>query len=97
MSAWLLRLIGGTASLATRDSIKVSRAFNQRCYPHAGNGGHSWRLGYSLSLTVRAFILDKAIHGPALFGVGTTLLPLGSCNHPFFKLYLPKTPLQQFL
>ncbi len=38
--AWLLRLIGHKAPLATRDSSEAARALNRHCHPHTGNGGH---------------------------------------------------------
>ncbi len=43
-SAWLLHEIGDKAPPVARDSSDVARALNQRCYPHTGDGGHSWGL-----------------------------------------------------
>ncbi len=34
---------------------------NGHCYPHTGNGGHSWCLSSSLSLLVGFSIQDEAI------------------------------------
>ncbi len=43
-SAWLRHLIG--------NKTPITRTLNRRCYPHTGNGGHSWCLSSSLSLSV---------------------------------------------
>ncbi len=91
-SAWLLHLIGDKASPAAYDSSKASRELNQHLYPHAGNGGHSWRLSCSLSLTVRLFIQGEAIYGPAFPRVGTTVLSLCSHNLVFFTLFAQSSP-----
>ncbi len=45
-------LNGDKAAPAARDSSEVARSLNQRCYPHTGNGGHSWCLSSSPSLSV---------------------------------------------
>ncbi len=52
-------LIGDNAPPAARDSSEVARAFGRRCYPHTGNGEHSWCLSSSLSLSVGFSIQDK--------------------------------------
>ncbi len=43
-SSWPRRQIGDKVPPAARDSSDVARALNQRCYPHTGDGGHSWGL-----------------------------------------------------
>ncbi len=53
--AWLLHLIRGKAPPA-------ARALNRSCYPHTGNGGHSWCLSGSLSLPLEFSIRDEAIN-----------------------------------
>ncbi len=49
-SVWLLHQIGDKAPSAARDRSEVVRALNRRCYPHAGNGVHSWCLSSSSPL-----------------------------------------------
>ncbi len=58
--AWPLHLISDKATPAACDSSEDARTLNQRCYPHTGNGGHSWCLSHSLSLSVGIFIQDEA-------------------------------------
>ncbi len=60
-SAWLLHPNGDQAAPAARDSSEAVRAFNRRCFPHTGNGGHSWRLIHSLSLLVGFSIQEEAM------------------------------------
>ncbi len=45
----------------SRVALVISGALNKRFYPLTENGGHSWRLSSSLSLTVGIAIQDKAI------------------------------------
>ncbi len=54
-------LIGDKSPPAARDSNEVARVQNQRCYPHTGNGGHSWCLSSSLSLSAGFSIQDEAM------------------------------------
>ncbi len=49
---------------AASDSGEVARSLKQRCYPHIGNGGHTWRLSISLSLSVGFTIQDVARSAP---------------------------------
>ncbi len=44
--------MGDKAQPAARDCCEVTRILTRRCYPHTGNGGHSWCLSSSLSLSV---------------------------------------------
>ncbi len=60
-STWLLHLIDDKALPAARDRSEVARALNRRCYPHTGNGGHSWYLSSGLSLPVRFFTQDEGM------------------------------------
>ncbi len=50
--AWLLHLIGDEVPPSARDNSAVARALSRRCYLHTGNGGLSWCLTSSLSLSV---------------------------------------------
>ncbi len=52
--SWLLHQIDDKSSPAARDSSEVAHTFNGRCYPHTGNGGHSW---FCLSIAPRAQLL----------------------------------------
>ncbi len=52
---------GDRAPPAAHDNSEVARALNRRCYPHTGNGGHSWCLSSSLSLLVGFSTLDEAM------------------------------------
>ncbi len=54
-------LIGDKAPPAACDSNKVARAYNERYYPHTGNGGHSWCLISNLSLSEGFSIQDEAM------------------------------------
>ncbi len=67
-STWLLHIIGDEAATAAHDSSEVARTLNGRCYPHTGNGEHSWCLSSSLPLSVGFSIqveaLDVARSGP---------------------------------
>ncbi len=49
------------APSAARDNSEVAHALNRRCYPHTGNGGHSWCLSSSLSLSVGFSIQDETM------------------------------------
>ncbi len=49
------------ASPAARDNSGVACALNVRCYPPTGNGGHSWCLSSSLSLSVGFSIHDETM------------------------------------
>ncbi len=55
-TAWLIRVIGSKVSPDARDSSEVAR-----CYPHTGNGGHSWRLSSSQSWSVGFSIQDETM------------------------------------
>ncbi len=46
---------------AAHDDSEVVRALNQRCYPHTGNGGHSWCLSSSISLSVGFSVQGEAM------------------------------------
>ncbi len=43
---------------AARGSSEFARALNWRCYPHTGNGEHSWCLSCSPSLSVEFSVQD---------------------------------------
>ncbi len=61
-SAWLLQHIGDRSPCAARDSHEVAHAFNRRCYPYTGNGGHIVGILSSiLSMLVEFFIQNKAM------------------------------------
>ncbi len=61
-NSWLLHLINDRAPPAARHSSGVARAYICCCYPHTGNGGHSWRLSScSLSLPVGFSFQDEAM------------------------------------
>ncbi len=60
-STWLLHLIGDKAPPAVRDSSEVTRAVNRHCHSHTRNGGHSWCLSTSPSLSIGFSIQDEAM------------------------------------
>ncbi len=60
-SVWLLNLTGDKAPPAAHDISEVARISNGRCYPHTGNGEHSWCFSSSLSLPVGFSIQTEAM------------------------------------
>ncbi len=58
--AWCFTLIDDKAPPAARDSSEVASTLNRRCYPHTGNGGLSWRLRSSPSLSWRTFYQGRS-------------------------------------
>ncbi len=58
---WLFHPKCDKAQPAARDGSEVARSQKQRCYPHTGNGGHSWCSSSSLFLSVGFSIQDEAV------------------------------------
>ncbi len=86
-------LTGDEAPPTANDSSEVAHALNRRCYPHTGNGGHSWCL---ISSQSKPWILPvhttRAHYHTDPTAVFTLLL-----KNPFRSKALDKPPMFQWL